>query len=289
MANQKYTLANKHQSEATIATLNKHIADLKLINDAEHNNIVSLMPGIHPPHKLTKTEWDEAFTKEGWCSSNKLSDRYTDTNGIKSVAYEQYSAMYTINADAKIATALMPSKIKQLEDDSNSFDSGIDNVMSDKYLTFTEALLILCGLNPISLQNTIKQGFSPNDEIIEYLASETDDARMLKKCNDFQDEKILTLDFITWAINSNLLIKRTPSQADKAKQIIEKNIVSFLEDKLRPYNLKALANTPSITKELPSPPGERSSRYGEKQITSFIKAIYPNLSKNTQDKITWSP
>ena len=252
MANQKYTLANKHQREATITTLNKHIADLELINDAEHNNIVSLVPGIHPPHKLTKSEWDKAFTKEGWYLSDKLSDRYTGTNGIKSVAYEQYSAMYTINAETKIATALMPSKIKQLEDDSNNFNSCIDNVMSDKHLTFTEALLILCGLNPVSLQNTIKQGFSPNDEIIEYLASETDSSRILKKCNDFQGEMILTKDFIAWAVNSNLLIKRNPSQADKAKQIIEKNVVLFLENNTKEYSLKALANTISITKELPN-------------------------------------
>ena len=76
------------------------------------------------------------------------------------------------------------SKMLSLEDDSRDLNDDIVNVMTDKHLTFTEALFILSGLNPISLQKTIKLGSSPDDGIIEHLISDTDTARMLKKCNE---------------------------------------------------------------------------------------------------------
>ena len=290
MAKEQYTLTNKYQSETTIKTLNKHITDLELLNEAEHNNVINLVPSIHPQHKLTKIDWSAIFIKSGWASDGMLSDRYTSSDGSKSSTYEQYSAMYDVNANAKLTATLMSSKVKQLEDDSRNLNDGTDNIMSDKHLTFTEALFILSGLNPISLQKTIKMGSSPNDEIIEHLISETDTARALKKCNNFQGEMILTKDFITWAVNSNLLIKRNPSQADTAKQIIERSIISFLESKTRAFNLNELANHSGVIKELPSPPGKQpSNKYSEKQITTFIKNIYPNLPKDIQNLITWSP
>ena len=290
MAKEQYTLTNKYQSEATIKTLNKHITDLGILNESEHNNVINLVPSTHPQHKLTKIDWSAIFIKSGWVADGMLSDRYTSSDGSKSSTYEQYSAMYDINANAKLTTTLMSSKVKQLEDDSRNLNNSTDNIMSDKHLTFTEALFILSGLNPISLQKTIKSDSSPDYEIIEHLISETDTARALKKCNDFQGEMILTEDFIAWAVNSNLLIKRNPSQADKAKQIIEINIISFLESKARAFNLAELANHSSVIKELPSPPGKQpSTRYSKRQITTFIKNIYPNLPKDIQNLIIWSP
>jgi len=248
------------------------------------------VPVTHPQHKLTRIDWSAIFINSGWTADGMLSDRYTSSDGSKSSTYEQYSAMYDINANAKLTTALMPPKVKQLENDFDNIEDGIGNIMSDKYLTFTEALFILSGLNPISLQKTIKLGSSPDDEIIEHLTSETNTARMLKKCNDFQGRMILTKDFITWAVNSNLLIKRHPSQADTAKQIIESNIITFLEGKTRAFNLTELANHSSVIDKLPSPPGKPSgNKYGKRQITTFIKNIYPNLPKDIQNLIAWSP
>jgi len=290
MAKQQYTLANKYQGEATIKTLNKYIAELENLNESEYDMVINLVPGTHPQHKLTRIDWSAIFINSGWTADEMLSDRYTSSDGSKSSTYEQYSAMYDINANAKLTTALMPPKVKQLENDFDNIEDGIGNIMSDKYLTFTEALFILSGLNPISLQKTIKLGSSPDDEIIEHLTSETNTARMLKKCNDFQGGMILTKDFITWAVNSNLLIKRNPSQGDKAKQIIESNIIYFLEGKTRAFNLTELANKSKVIKDLPSPPGKQpGNKYGVKQIITFIQNIYPNLPKDIQNLITWSP
>ena len=290
MSKQKYALTSKHQGEATIRILNEYVTDLGIINKSEYNAIVNLIPGIHPQHKLNEAEWSTVFIKSGWTTNGMLLDRYTSTDGIKSSTYEQYSVMYNTNADARLSTALMPSKIKQLEGDINNLSDGIDNVMSDKHLTFVEALFILSGLNPMSLQKTIKSGSSPDDEIIEHLINETDTARTLKKCDYFKGETIPTKDFITWGTNSNLLIKINPTQADIAKQIIEQNIISFLENKTRTFNLIALAKESKIIKGLPNPPGKQpSDRYGEKQITTFIKNIYSNLPKDIQNLIAWHP